>query len=177
MVLELEKSAKAVQALFCNYASSNWPLRTCASSDQRPFLPVSNASRLHAPHAHQKQPPARATACRHRKKLELARKRGVAAPPLPEDIDANILGLYHEVMADLTHKVSGPGSCCRAHVPPAIGVRGALVAPGQAECVALVLHVSCTRCACVGWAQALHKVEPCEYACLCLWVRPRLEAG
>eukprot|EP00983_Pelagomonas_calceolata_P051796 1142566-Pelagomonas_calceolata.AAC.1 len=42
---------------------------------------------------------------RYRKKLEIARKRGLAAPPLPDGADAEIIAMYDEVMANLTLKV------------------------------------------------------------------------
>eukprot|EP00967_Tisochrysis_lutea_P074706 scaffold100489_cov20-Tisochrysis_lutea.AAC.1 len=41
---------------------------------------------------------------RYRKKLEIARKRGLAAPPLPDGADAEIIAMYDEVMANLTLK-------------------------------------------------------------------------
>ncbi|KAF5835913.1 hypothetical protein DUNSADRAFT_6670 [Dunaliella salina] len=40
----------------------------------------------------------------YRKKLEVARKRGLAAPPLPDGADAEIIAMYDEVMANLTLK-------------------------------------------------------------------------
>ena len=51
---------------------------------------------------------------RYRKRLDLARKRGMAAPPLPEGVDDAIVQLYDEVMAHLTEKVRVVCLCMRA---------------------------------------------------------------
>lgn len=54
---------------------------------------------------------------RHRKKVEVAKRKGWAAPPPPEGLDDEMLDLYDEVMASLTQKVGAPrGGCvCAVH--------------------------------------------------------------